>query len=64
MELFYSTGGHGGPYPDLDTAVQAAKRLLEGNPNERWIEVRSNSTALEAIVVVNRLELTGVKGTA
>ena len=29
-ELFYPTGGHGGPYHSLNEAVVAARRLLRG----------------------------------
>lgn len=43
-ELYYSTGGHGGPYKDLRTARAAAKRLLKGNPNERYIRIVTRST--------------------
>ncbi len=30
-ELFYSTGGHGGPYNNSDLAIDAAKRLILGD---------------------------------
>lgn len=38
-ELFYSNGGHGGPYA-LKEADDAAKRLLAGNRNMEYIEIR------------------------
>ena len=40
LELHYSTGGHGGPYPDLETAIDRAKALLLGNRRETRIDVR------------------------
>lgn len=40
FELFYSTGGHGGPYHGARVALYAAQRLLRGNEHERWIDVR------------------------
>jgi len=39
-ELFYSTGGHGGPYRSTFEAKLQALRLLQGNPSERSITVR------------------------
>ena len=36
-ELFYSTGGHGGPYHTLHEAQEWAIRLLKGNANEQYI---------------------------
>lgn len=42
-ELFYSTGGHGGPYDTIAKAVLAAKRLLRGGP-DRWIRVQRGTT--------------------
>jgi hypothetical protein len=39
-ELFYGTGGHGGPYKDLITAKDAAARMLAGNKNEYKVDVR------------------------
>ncbi len=32
-ELFYSCGGHGGPYYTLEHAQQEAKRRLKGMPS-------------------------------
>lgn len=39
-ELFYSTGGHGGPYDGLATAKAYAVRLLKSNENENWVDIR------------------------
>jgi len=39
-ELYYNYGGHGGPYPDYDTAVQTAKNLLNGSKLLHTVEVR------------------------
>lgn len=47
MELFYSTGGHGGPYDNAVSAVTRAIALLKGNRNERHIDVRPDSTSSE-----------------
>lgn len=41
-ELFYSTGGHGGPYYSLKEARSTARRLLSGNRSERSIEIRAS----------------------
>lgn len=38
-ELFYSSGGHGGPYKNLKESICAAKRLLKGG-TDLYIEVR------------------------
>jgi hypothetical protein len=43
-ELYYGTGGHGGPYPTLEDAVQTAERLLAGNKNEQTIRVVNRHT--------------------
>lgn len=51
-ELFYSSGGHGGPYPSIEEAEKAAKRLLCGNKKEHSIEVR---LASDFRTVVRRL---------
>lgn len=40
FELFYSSGGHGGPYPNADEAREAAKRLLRGRRTEHSIQIR------------------------
>lgn len=38
-ELFYGTGGHGGPYQDLQSAIHAAYDRLRGNRSEVWIAI-------------------------
>jgi hypothetical protein len=45
FELFYSTGGHGGPYPNISAAEEAARRLIKGSgggrgDRERRIDIR------------------------
>ena len=47
VELHYSSGGHGGPYPDMDSAKAAAKRLMRGRPAEHHIDIRPSSTSKE-----------------
>lgn len=45
FELYYSTGGHRGPYPNLVDACLSAKRLLASCPTLTVIEIRPrNST--------------------
>lgn len=38
-ELFYSTGGHGGPYHTLHEAQEWALRLLKGSASEQYIAI-------------------------
>ena len=40
-ELFYSTGGHSGPYPNVFEAKMVALRLLAGNKDEKWIDIKT-----------------------
>jgi hypothetical protein len=50
MELFYSIGGHGGPYPTLELARKGARRIIFGSLNENLrIKIRASSTATEVI---------------
>lgn len=42
-ELFYGSGGHGGPYPSKTVAVCRARELLAGSPTEKHIYVRPSS---------------------
>ena len=44
FELYYSTGGHGGPHMSWPVAWDAANRLLDGNVNEKWIDIVSRNT--------------------
>ena len=39
-ELYYSTGGHAGPYVTKALAVVAAKRLIVGIRNSMDVEIR------------------------
>jgi hypothetical protein len=56
-ELFYSTGGHGGPYGTLFDAKVKALRLLAGNPNEQFIDVQAKGTGFTvARITRNHLE--------
>jgi hypothetical protein len=43
-ELFYGSGGHGGPYPGLEKAVRAAINLLHGSKSERAIDIRPRTS--------------------
>ena len=45
-ELYYSTGGHGGPHKTAFEARLSALRMLDGNLNERWIEIRDRNTGI------------------
>ena len=38
FELFYASGGHGGPYRTLAEAVERARNVFAAT--ERWIDVR------------------------
>jgi len=59
FELVYSTGGHGGPYPNEAAAKSAAARRLKGNERENWIAViaakdTSNLTKAKALWVIKQ----------
>lgn len=43
FELFYSNGGHGGPYQSIFTAARTAARLLKGSRTECRIVVRDRA---------------------
>lgn len=53
-ELFYSTGGHGGPYPNLRAAWVQAQKLILGNRNELRITIHSRAPDGMPVVRVNR----------
>lgn len=38
-ELFYSTGGHSGPYNGIGEAYAWAVRLLRGSRYDQWISI-------------------------
>ena len=40
IELFYSYGGHGGPYPTVEAAREAARRLIAGSRTLAYVELR------------------------
>ncbi len=48
-ELFYGSGGHGGPYPSLDVAKFRAVRQLLGSKSERRIEIHERTTGQDSI---------------
>ena len=45
-ELYYSTGGHGGPYKTQFIARIRALEMLEGNLTERWIRIVRRNTGI------------------
>ena len=47
FELYYSTGGHGGPNHTLLNAKKRAIEMLDGNLNEKWITIQNRSTNVE-----------------
>lgn len=57
-ELYYGTGGHGGPYPTLEDAMQSAERLLAGSKTEQTIRVVNRQTN-QTERVVRKGEQTG-----
>ena len=40
FELYYDTGGHGGPHGDLLMAIAYAKQLLAGSETLTAVEIR------------------------
>jgi len=59
-ELFYATGGHGGPYEGKAAALEAARRLV-GGANGRYIDVVPYSQPWEATAVRDLHLLRGVE---
>ncbi len=43
-ELFYGTGGHGGPYQSYDEAKERAIALLRGSQSERSITIHTRTS--------------------
>jgi creatinine amidohydrolase/Fe(II)-dependent formamide hydrolase-like protein len=39
FELFYSCGGHGGPYYTMEHAQQEARRRLKGMPTMAFVSI-------------------------
>lgn len=52
-ELFYGSGGHGGPYHGFLSAVEAAKRLILGRCGESdiFIKLRTVEGYLSTAIV-------------
>ena len=59
-ELFYATGGHGGPYEGKAAALEAARRLV-GGANGSYIDVVPYSQPWEATPVRDLHLLRGVE---
>lgn len=45
LELYYSDGGHAGPYADFFAAVEDAKRKIAGDRNTKTIEMRPRGSS-------------------
>ena len=45
-ELYYSTGGHGGPHKTQFEARIRALEMLQGNFNERFIRIVNRNTGI------------------
>ena len=43
-ELFYGTGGHGGPYRNLQQAIVGAAQRLKGDATERRITIKPRTS--------------------
>lgn len=56
FELFYSSGGHGGPYPTIEAARARAYAMLRGRPAEHHIEIRESTTAVQFIEKIYQTE--------
>jgi len=48
IELFYSDGGHSGPFADEPSATERALRYLRGRPGCKWVQARPSTTATDA----------------
>lgn len=57
-ELVYSHGGHGGPYPNLKEAVEAAVRMIDGNLNREGIIIKDRKTG-DSIVMLTENTIHG-----
>jgi hypothetical protein len=44
FELYYSDGGHGGPYGDFFVAIEEAKSRIAGCPSIHAIEIRPRTS--------------------
>lgn len=56
FELFYGTGGHGGPYFGLAVAIEAANGLMIGHRAEHTIKIVDRLTNKTVARVVRRLK--------
>ena len=45
FELFYATGGHGGPYEAYDSAKYRAIAMLRGCASERSIQIKERTAS-------------------
>jgi hypothetical protein len=54
-ELYYSNGGHGGPYQDFDAAVEGAHNLLRGDKNMQGIEARPYNSEAKGGYAINHV---------
>lgn len=45
FELFYASGGHGGPYASYDSAKFRAVAILRGSSSERSIQIRERTAS-------------------
>ena len=53
-ELYYSTGGHGGPYYSIFAAKLAALTALSGDKTVSYIDVKSRSINSEVVAQITR----------
>lgn len=55
FELFYSGGGHIGPYPSLFTAIRDAVRRVKGLPADNSIVIRERGRVWDASMFGNNV---------
>lgn len=56
MELFYSDGGHGGPYPSVYEAEAAARVYVKRNARQGRrvsVQVRRSTTDVDPVSVID-----------
>src|SRR3954464_10142774 len=54
-ELYYSNGGHGGPYQDFESAVEGAHKLLRGDKNMQGVEARPYNSEAKGGYAINHV---------
>ena len=54
FELFYASGGHGGPFATVGEAETAARQFLAGRPDEAYVEIRKASDFKTVVQMVRR----------